>query len=92
MPPASPRSFESSRHTGILGLLSGSPWPVQDLADRAFAILKTDPRHPSLHFTKVGRFLSARVGLHHRALAVEISNGVLWFWIGTHAEYDKLIG
>jgi hypothetical protein len=68
------------------------PGSVQDLADRAFAILKTDPRHPSLHFKKVGRFLSARVGLHHRALAVEISNGVLWFWIGTHAEYDKLIG
>jgi len=68
------------------------PGPVQDLADRAFAILKTDPRHPSLHFKKVGRFLSARVGLHHRALAVGISNGVLWFWIGTHAEYDKLIG
>jgi len=65
---------------------------VQGLADRAFAILKADPRHPSLHFKKVGRFLSARVGLHHRALAVETSDGALWFWIGSHADYDKLIG
>jgi hypothetical protein len=68
------------------------PASVQELADRAFAILKTDPRHPSLHFKKVGRFLSARVGLHHRALAVEAPDGALWFWIGSHAEYDKLIG
>jgi hypothetical protein len=68
------------------------PTSVQELADRAFAILKADPRHPSLHFKKVGRFLSARVGLHHRAVAVEISDGALWFWIGTHADYDKLIG
>jgi hypothetical protein len=68
------------------------PEPVRELADRAFAILKADPRHPSLHFKKVGRFLSARVGLHHRALAVETLDGALWFWIGTHAEYDKLIG
>jgi hypothetical protein len=68
------------------------PEPIRELADRAFAILKADPRHPSLHFKKVGRFLSARVGLHHRALAVEIPEGALWFWIGTHAEYDKLIG
>ncbi|HEY4589443.1 MAG TPA: hypothetical protein VII86_09445 [Thermoanaerobaculia bacterium] len=68
------------------------PVSVQGLADRAFAILKADPRHPSLHFKKVGRFLSARVGLHHRALAVETSDGALWFWIGSHADYDKLIG
>jgi len=65
---------------------------VQELADRAFAILKADPRHPSLHFKKVGRFLSARVGLHHRAVAVETPDGALWFWIGSHADYDKVIG
>jgi len=68
------------------------PGPVQELTDRAFAFLKADPRHPSLHFKKVGGFFSARVGLHHRALAVEIPDGALWFWIGTHAEYDQLIG
>jgi len=68
------------------------PAPVQELANKAFDLLKADPRHPSLHFKKVGRFWSARVGLHHRAVAVEASDGVLWFWIGTHAEYDRIVG
>jgi hypothetical protein len=65
---------------------------VQTLADRAFALLKADPRHPSLHIKKVGRFWSARVGLHHRAIGVEAPDAVLWFWIGTHADYDNLVG
>ncbi len=68
------------------------PAAVRGLADKAFGLLKADPRHPSLHFKKVGRFWSARVGLHHRALGVETSDGVLWFWIGAHAEYDHLVG
>jgi len=40
---------------------------------------------------KVGRFYSARVGLGHRVLGVAIPDGILWFWIGNHAEYDELI-
>ncbi|MFZ1060336.1 MAG: hypothetical protein WAP47_14205 [Candidatus Rokuibacteriota bacterium] len=46
------------------------PASVRELANKAFELLKADPQHPSLHFKKVGRFRSARVGLHHRALAV----------------------
>jgi hypothetical protein len=65
---------------------------VQGLANKAFGLLKADPHHPSLHFKKVGRFWSARVGLHHRAVGVETSDGVLWFWIGSHAEYDHMVG
>ena len=68
------------------------PVSVRGLADRAFALLKRDPRHPSLHFKKVGRFWSARVGLHYRAIGVEVLDGVLWFWIGAHSEYDSLVG
>jgi hypothetical protein len=41
---------------------------------------------------KVGRFWSVRVGLHHRALAVEDGGDLVWFWIGTPAEYDRLLG
>jgi len=68
------------------------PAPVQRLADKAFDLLRADPRHPSLHFKKVGRFWSARVGLDHRAVAVEASDGLLWLWIGSHAEYDHIVG
>jgi hypothetical protein len=61
------------------------------LADKNHELLKRNPRHPSLHFKKTGKVWSARVGIHHRAIAVEIEDGFLWVWIGLHAEYDKLV-
>jgi hypothetical protein len=67
------------------------PAPVQKLADEKYALLKADPQYPSLHLKKVGRVWSCRVGLHYRVLGVDASAGVVWFWIGTHAEYDKLV-
>jgi len=70
---------------------SALPAPIRDQADRAFELLKANPKHPSLHFKQVGRFWSARVGLQYRAVGVDAADGIVWFWIGTHAEYDKLI-
>ena len=54
-------------------------------------MLKSNPRHPSLHFKRVGDFWSVRIGLHHRALGIPVDDGVHWFWIGTHADYDKIV-
>ena len=65
---------------------------MRDLADKQFELLKANPAHPSLHFKRVERFHSVRVGAHYRALAVDAEDGVLWFWIGTHAEYDRIVG
>ena len=70
------------------------PEDVQQSADRNFELLKADPRHPSLHFKKVGRqkqLWSVRIGLHYRALGKDKPESVVWFWIGTHAEYDQLL-
>ena len=72
-------------------LYNALPRDVRDLADRCFALLQQDPSHPSLHFKKVGRYWSARVGLHYRVLARERAEGMVWFWIGPHAEYDGLL-
>jgi hypothetical protein len=49
--------------------LENLPSPIQELANFNFELLKNDPRHPSLHFKKVGKFWSARVGMGYRALA-----------------------
>lgn len=71
------------------------PPQVRKLADKNYQLLKTDPTHPSLHFKKIGRqkqLWSVRVGIHYRALALEKDEAVVWFWIGTHAEYDEMIG
>jgi len=64
---------------------------MQRLADRNYHTLKENPKHPSLHLKKIGRYWSVRVGIHYRALAVEVENDLLWFWIGSNAEYDRLI-
>ena len=67
------------------------PHVVRALADKNYALLKENPQHPSLKLKKVGRYWSARVGLHYRAVAVEKNGDLVWFWIGSHAEYDALI-
>lgn len=61
------------------------------MADKNYALLKENPKHPSLHFKKIGNKWSARVGIGYRALAVENESDVIWYWIGSHAEYDRLI-
>jgi len=68
------------------------PTQIQDLADKCYDLLKQDPYYPSLHFKKVGRFWTIRVGIHYRAIAVEDGQEMAWFWIGHHAEYDKILG
>jgi hypothetical protein len=68
------------------------PSAIRGLADKNYQLLKDDPRHPSLHFKKVGRYWSVRIGLRYRALATEVDGGLLWFWIGSHGDYDSLVG
>jgi hypothetical protein len=53
------------------------PVEVQSLADKCFELAKEDPKHPSIHLKKVGRFWS---------------DGLVWFWIGPHPEYERLVG
>ena len=67
------------------------PEHIQKLADKNFELLQINPRHPSLRLKKIGEFWSARVGLRFRALAKERTEGLVWFWIGSHDDYDKLI-
>lgn len=67
------------------------PLTIQKLADRCFQLLRQNSQHPSLHLKKVGKFWSARIGLDYRAVAVESDDGLLWFWIGPHDAYSKLI-
>jgi hypothetical protein len=70
------------------------PEDVRKLADKNFELLKADPSHPSLRLKKVGKtkqLWSVRVGMHHRALGVDKPEGIVWFWIGPHAEYETLL-
>jgi hypothetical protein len=57
-------------------------------------IVKNDSRQPPLRFKKVGKCndCSVRASRHCRAVGVYASDGVLWFWIGNHGDYDHLVG
>jgi len=71
------------------------PEHVQRRAREAYRLFRDNPSHPSLRFKQVHATLpiySARVGLGYRALAVRDDDTVVWFWIGTHADYDRLLG
>ena len=67
---------------------------MQEDARRAYQIFRANPAHPGLHFKKIegeADIYSVRIGLDYRALAVRKDERVVWYWIGTHAEYDHLI-
>jgi hypothetical protein len=67
------------------------PAHIQQLARSNFELLKANPRHPSLHFKKLGNYWSVRVGLAYRALGKQVDDGILWGWIGSHAEYNRIV-
>ncbi len=72
-------------------LYNALPPEICALADKSFALLQSNPHHSSVRLKKVGRYWSARVGLHYRVLAKERTEGLVWFWIGAHAVYDALV-
>jgi len=75
-------------------LLHALPAPVQELAVKNYRLWRRNPQHPSLHFRRlqgsVDRF-SVRVGDHYRALGRQTSEHIIWVWIGTHSEYDRIV-
>jgi hypothetical protein len=70
----------------------GLPAEIRELADKSYALLKENPRHPSLRLKRIGELWSVRVGEHYRALGIDTEGGIYWIWIGVHAEYDKILG
>jgi hypothetical protein len=73
---------------------AGLPERVQRRTRKAYRQFRDDPSHPSLEFKKVhaGRDIySARVSLGYRALGVMSRDEIVWFWVGSHADYDRLL-
>lgn len=70
------------------------PEAVRAQARKQYRLWRRNPRHPSLRLKRVStrnRVISVRINDNHRALALEEDNTVVWFWIGHHGEYDRLI-
>jgi len=70
------------------------PQQVQQQTREAYRQFQQDPSHPSLRFKKVHPELpiySARIGKSYRAVGQLDGDTVIWFWVGSHAEYDRLL-
>jgi len=70
------------------------PEEIQAHARRTYRLFRADPTHPSLRFKKVNQLenvYSVRIGLGYRALGILEGSVVTWFWIGSHADYDRLV-
>jgi len=75
-------------------LFAALPAQAQRQAREAYRLFRQNVAHPGLHFKQVHPdppTYSARVGIGYRAVGVLDGDTVIWFWIGTHAEYDRLL-
>ena len=75
-------------------LFDALPAPVQALALRNYQLWLRDSAHPSLDYHRLrgsqNRY-SVRVGDHYRALGRVDGDAIIWVWVGTHEEYNRLL-
>ncbi|MEI7838893.1 MAG: hypothetical protein WCJ11_00155 [Methylococcaceae bacterium] len=71
------------------------PERIKKTARKNYRLWKQNPQHPSVEFKKLNTnsaVYSVRAGIGWRAVGVmKDSQTIVWFWIGSHAEYDKLL-
>lgn len=72
-------------------LYQNLPFETRVLADKNYDLLKENPRHPSLQLKRIDELWSVRIGKHYRAIGIDALGGIQWIWIGSHADYDKII-
>ena len=69
------------------------PQNVREVARKNYRLWQENTSHPSLHWKQLAPGLwSVRIGLKYRALARVRDDTTYWFWIGTHNEFDNIIG
>lgn len=70
------------------------PKDIREQARKAYRLFKDNPQHPSLNFKSIHPsqpIYSARISRGYRTVGVRIDDEIVWFWIGSHTDYDKLI-
>ena len=84
--------YEITHDARISKMFSALPRETREEGRKAYKLFRENPHHPSLQFKKiVGRLYSARISLGYRAAGTLENDEIVWFWAGSHANYDKLI-
>ena len=75
-------------------MLATLPSDIRQHAREVYKLFNQNPNHPSLNLKKVHpirSIYSVRVGMNYRAVGELDESDMIWFWIGSHGEYDKLL-
>ncbi len=86
--------MQSRRLPGFIAAFNALPADVRSRTIKAYRLWRINPDHPSLHFKRVGQnrpVWSVRIDIHYRALGLARDGAIYWFWIGSHADYDRLL-
>ena len=70
------------------------PKHIKKEAKEAYIQFKKNPYHPSLRFKQIHStrpIFSIRISKDYRAVGIQKNNQVIWFWIGSHSDYDSLL-
>jgi len=68
------------------------PADIRRQAREAYRRFQANPFHPSLHFHELQGYpglWSARITLSYRAVCRREGETLYWFWIGSHADFDR---
>ncbi len=74
--------------------LAALPTDIRQQAREAYRLFRDNPLHPGLRFRQVHPTLpvySARINVEYRAVGIRTDNTIVWFWIGKHSEYERLL-
>ena len=73
-------------------LFRALPADIQKQGREAYRLFQQNPHHPSLRFKQiVSKIYSARITLDYRAVGTRDGDEIVWFWVGSHGDYDKIV-
>lgn len=85
-------SMKSSTTPDFWSTYAALPSQIKVRTKVVYRLWQQNPRHPSLQFKKTGNVWSVRIGGGYRAMSLLEDDIFHWFWIGTHDEYERLLG
>ncbi len=71
------------------------PAPAQRAAREAYRTFSRDPGHPGLRFKLLqghDDLWSVRLNDSYRAVGIRDGATIYWFWIGSHAQFNRYFG
>lgn len=86
------QKYESAQLDEFWKLYYGLPGWVRERAREAYQRFKDDPSHPGLNFEQLGcnaAWYSVRITGKYRAVGQVDGKRIVWFWIGSHTDFDK---